>query len=108
MDQVMTNLVANAMKFTPEGGNIQLLSRKIKDDLVITVQDNGQGIPESKLKYIFERFYQAEPSRNSELQGQGIGLAVVKSIVDAHHGRITVESEEGKGTLFIVVLPVRQ
>lgn len=108
LDQVLTNLLSNAIKFTPEGGEISIFSKRNNDKIALNIQDNGQGIPEDKLDYIFERFYQVEPSRNSELQGQGIGLAVVKSIVDAHHGSIKVESDEGKGTAFTVILPINQ
>ena len=105
LDQVMTNLLSNALKFTPKGGEIRLTAKCQGSECVVNVQDNGQGIPDSKRDFIFERFYQAEPSRNSELQGQGIGLAVVRSIVEAHKGTVTVDSEEGKGTTFTVSLP---
>jgi signal transduction histidine kinase len=108
LEQVITNLLANAVKFTPEDGEISLISKRIKNEIIIMIQDNGKGIPEDKLDYIFERFYQVEPSRNSKLQGQGIGLAVVKSIIDAHQGDIRVESDEGRGTTFTVVLPESQ
>lgn len=105
LEQVMTNLLSNAIKFTSKGGRISVLSLQTSDEQIITVKDNGEGIPENKQKYIFERFYQVEPSRNSELQGQGLGLAVVKEIINAHHGTITVDSQEGKGTTFKIFLP---
>ncbi|NYS36551.1 HAMP domain-containing histidine kinase, partial [Streptococcus danieliae] len=77
-------------------------------DLIIVIKDNGQGIPSRNVDFIFERFYQVEPSRNSELNGQGIGLAVVKSIVEAHKGTVDVKSEVGSGTTFTLTLPLKQ
>ena len=106
LDQVFSNLLSNALKFTPEGGEIIFWARRVKDKVIIKIKDNGQGIPQDKSAYIFERFYQVEPSRNSELQGQGIGLAVVKSLVEAHKGTVEVESEENVGTTFTIYLPI--
>ena len=107
LDQVFSNLLSNALKFTPEGGEIIFWARRVKDKVIIKIKDNGQGIPQDKAAYVFERFYQVEASRNSELQGQGIGLAVVKSLVEAHKGTVEVESEENVGTTFTVTLPIK-
>lgn len=106
ISQVMTNLVANAIKFTPVGGKISLAVERLGDEALLRIQDNGEGIPPAELDKIFERFYMVEPSRNSRLGGKGIGLSIVKSLVQAHGGSITVESSPGEGTTFLVRLPV--
>lgn len=108
LEQVVSNLLSNAVKFTSSGGDIRISARRKNNQLEIIVADTGQGIPEEELGFIFERFYQVEPSRNSRLQGQGIGLAVVKSIVEAHKGNVQVSSQEGAGTQFVVSLPLKQ
>lgn len=106
--QVLTNLLANAIKFTPEKGAITVDAKEENDTLLLTVRDTGVGIPPENQPFVFERFYQVEPSRNSELSGQGIGLAVVKNIIEAHHGTIEVDSQTGQGTAFIIRLPLKQ
>lgn len=104
--QVLTNLLANAIKFTPSGGRIDLYVSQSKGSASFRIIDNGQGIPPDEVGQIFERFYMAEPSRNSKLGGQGIGLSIVKGIVNAHQGTISVDSIYGKGTTFSVDLPI--
>ena len=103
--QVLTNLLANAIKFTPSGGRIDLSVSQSKGTTSFRIIDNGQGIPPDEVGQIFERFYMAEPSRNSKLGGQGIGLSIVKGIVNAHQGTISVDSIYGKGTTFTINLP---
>lgn len=103
--QVLTNLLANAIKFTPSGGRIDLYVSQSKGTTSFRIIDNGQGIPPEEVGQIFERFYMAEPSRNSKLGGQGIGLSIVKGIVNAHQGTISVDSIYGKGTTFTINLP---
>lgn len=103
--QVLTNLLANAIKFTPSGGRIDLYVSQSKGTTSFRIIDNGQGIPLEEVGQIFERFYMAEPSRNSKLGGQGIGLSIVKGIVNAHQGTISVDSIYGKGTTFTINLP---
>ena len=105
MHQVITNLLFNAIKFTPSGGKIDLHVSQSRDTVSFRIMDNGQGIPPDEVSQIFERFYMAEPSRNSQLGGQGIGLSIVKSIIHAHHGTISVDSVYGKGTTFTITLP---
>ncbi len=105
--QVITNLLSNAIKYTPEGGKINVW---IKDDIdrgVVMIEDNGIGISQKDLPYIFERFYRTDQSRNRKTGGAGIGLTIARSIVEAHKGKITVESNEG-GSKFTVVLPKRE
>lgn len=104
--QVVTNLLYNAIKFTPSGGHIDLQVSQISGAASFKITDTGQGIPPNEINQVFERFYMAEPSRNRKLGGQGIGLSIVKGIVNAHHGTISVESTYGKGTTFVVSLPL--
>jgi PAS domain S-box-containing protein len=107
--QLMTNLLRNAIKFTPEGGRIDLsMNRKNGDRIELKVVDTGVGIPASKLDKIFDRFYQVDGSATRKYKGAGLGLSIVKKIVEAHQGEIDVMSEEGRGTAVTVLLPARQ
>jgi two-component system, OmpR family, sensor histidine kinase BaeS len=106
ISQVLTNLLSNAIKFTPENGEIEIETRKQGEQAILKVSDNGIGISLDNQEKIFERFYMTEPSRNSKLGGQGIGLAIVKSIVKKHKGTVRVESNPDKGATFIVSLPL--
>lgn len=103
METVMINLVSNAMKFTPVDGNIIVGAASDGSNLVLTVTDNGCGIDKKELSSIFNRFM--TNSHNMEL-GKGIGLSIVKEIVDKHGGKITVDSEKGKGSKFTVTIPM--
>ena len=104
MERLLNNLISNAIKYTPKGGRISItvLKHDAKDEVQIIVRDNGKGIPRQDLGKIFERFYQGN---NHEDTGYGLGLAIAKSIVDMHKGRMWAESEEGQGAVFNVVLP---
>lgn len=105
--QVFTNLVDNALKYTPEGGKVEVLASSGEDHLSVDVKDTGVGIPNGSLPHVFDRFYQADPSRmGGEKHGSGLGLAIVWEIVQAHHGTITVHSIEGQGSIFTVILPL--
>lgn len=106
--QVLTNLVENAIKFTPINGNIGVNAFKENEYAHITVTDNGPGIPEKDLCRIFDRFYQVDSSAKRKKGGSGLGLAVCKSIVEAHGGSIWVESKHGKGSTFHILLPLNQ
>ena len=105
MSQVIINLVSNALKFTPADGSITWKVRTEKNLVTLQVADTGAGIPAKDLPHIFDRFYRADVSRNRTTGGSGIGLTLVKAIVEAHGGNITVSSEEGKGTSFLIHLP---
>jgi two-component system sensor histidine kinase ResE len=108
LSQVFTNLVDNAMKFTPNGGTVQLHAAVVDEQMLISVMDNGTGISEDALTHIFDRFYQVDPARRGgEKHGAGLGLAIVKEIVQAHGGRISVRSRPGEGTVFEVFLPLK-
>lgn len=102
---MLTNLVNNAIKFTPDEGRITVSAKLINDDLVIKVADNGMGIPREDLTKIFGRFYRVHRP-GKQIQGTGLGLAIVKEIVIRHDGRIDVESEVDKGSTFTVYLPI--
>lgn len=106
MHQVLSNLIANALRYTPTGGMISLHCAKAderngEEHAVITVEDSGPGIKAEDLPYVFARFYKA-----SDSGGMGLGLAIVKNIVEAHGGKVGVESQEGKGTKFTIDLPI--
>jgi signal transduction histidine kinase/ActR/RegA family two-component response regulator len=107
LQQVVWNLLVNAVKFTPKGGVIKLRLRRVESDLELTVEDNGIGIPKSFLPHIFESFRQVDSSSTREHGGLGIGLSIAKHIVDLHGGTIEARSEgEGRGSLFTLRLPV--
>lgn len=105
--QVLNNLIGNAMKFSPDGGAIRLRLEEHEEYVDVTVTDEGIGVPPDKLNRIFERFYQIDGSARRRFGGAGIGLAIVKRIVDAHQGEIWVESELSKGSRFTFRLPRR-
>jgi two-component system, OmpR family, sensor kinase len=107
--QVFTNLMDNALKFTPQGGQVHVNSGIEARNIVVKVADTGCGIPPKDLSRIFERFYQVDKSRKGGSgRGIGLGLAIVKQIVLAHKGKIKIESEQGNGTTFSVILPIIQ
>jgi PAS domain S-box-containing protein len=102
--QALTNLISNAIKFTPAGGRIAVSAHRRGEHLVLTVSDTGLGIPKEDLPKIFDRFYRVQRP-GQEIKGTGLGLAIVSRIVVAHGGRVEVESEPGQGTTFTVLLP---
>ena len=110
LEKIINNLLSNAIKFTPENGTItfEINNKKINLDefAEIIVRDNGIGITEDKLEKIFDRFYQVDDSSNRNFSGSGIGLALVKELVDLHKWQITVKSEQGKGTEFLLLIPL--
>jgi signal transduction histidine kinase len=103
--QVLTNLISNAVKFTPEGGRVLLSAQRRDDLLAIKVSDTGYGIPKEDLPKLFNRFFRVQRP-GKEIKGTGLGLAIVSKIVTGHGGRIEVESELDKGTTFTVLLPL--
>ncbi len=105
LEQVLLNLLDNAIKYTPDGGDIAIRTRQENKRVIIEVSDTGIGIPSKDLKRIFERFYRVDEGRSREQGGTGLGLAIVKHIVQLHGGEITVTSEAGKGSTFAVTLP---
>lgn len=103
--QVLLNLLDNALRYTPSGGTISVSADAQGAFVWVEVRDTGEGIPESSLPYIFERFYRVDPSRSTHTGGGGLGLAIVKAIVEAHGGQVTASSEVGKGTALRFSLP---
>lgn len=101
--QVVSNLLGNAIKFTPEGGSVCVSAKVDQGQLVISVSDTGPGIPKENLPRVFERFWQAEETRQ---MGSGLGLSIAKGIVEAHGGKIWVQSQYGKGSEFSFTLPL--
>jgi len=117
--RIFANLIDNAIKFTPEGGSIMVAARlaqssdklstkehKINKNLIeVSVADTGTGIPPRELGRIFDRFYQVQKSLRREIGGSGVGLSIVKDLVEKHRGKIWVESKVGKGSRFVFTLP---
>jgi CheY-like chemotaxis protein len=108
IQQVVWNLVSNAVKFTPKGGRVDVTLSREKSSFQIRVMDNGQGISSELLPYVFDRFRQADNSMRRKFAGLGLGLSIVKYIVEAHGGTVEADSPgEGKGSTFTVRLPIR-
>jgi len=104
--QVLRNVIGNALKFTPEGGRVNISVRKIDQGLQIGVADTGPGIPEKNLTTIFEKFQQIQTKDSYKTRGSGLGLAIAKQVITHHGGRIWAESKLGQGSTFFIVLPV--
>jgi signal transduction histidine kinase len=105
LEKIVLNLMFNALKFTPSGGRVELRAERQNDKWVLTVADTGMGISEKNLPHVFDRFWQADGSSKRKYQGVGIGLALVKELVEVQGGQVSVQSQEGKGTTFSVTLP---
>lgn len=105
LNQVLANLLSNAIKYTPENGEIRVTVQNTDKNSIVAVKDNGIGIPKRDLPFIFERFYRTDVSRNRSTGGAGIGLVIVKSIVNAHGGTIEADSHPEQGSCFTVTLP---
>lgn len=106
IEQVITNIVSNSIKYTAEGGTVEVFTGYIYNEAYIKIKDNGVGIPESDLPHIFERFYRVDKARSREKGGTGLGLAIAYEIVNLHGGTIKINSEYQKGTEVIIKLPV--
>ena len=106
MIQVLSNLVDNALLYTPEGGLVIISAQVVAENMEIRVQDSGAGIAENELERVFDRLYRSDPSRQRNEGGSGLGLAIAKSIVEKHNGRIWAESKKGEGTTMIIRLPI--
>jgi two-component system sensor histidine kinase GlrK len=103
--QALRNLIGNAVKFTPEGGHIIISAQTTEKGLRISVADTGPGIPKEDIEAIFDKFQQVAITSYNKIKGTGLGLAIVKHIVNAHGGKVWVESETGTGSGFVFVLP---
>lgn len=105
LTQALANLLENALKFTPEGGSVTVHAAVIEDCVVIKVSDTGIGIPQADLARVFERFFRAEQPNAAHARGSGLGLSLVKAVVDAHNGRVWLESAPEQGTTVYIALP---
>ena len=106
--QLLTNLLDNAIKYTPNGGRISLKVETVDNTIRFEISDTGIGIAQEHLSRIFERFYRVDPSRSREMGGTGLGLSIVKHIVNLHHGVVKVDSNVGAGSKFIITIPRHQ
>jgi len=102
----VSNLVGNAIKFTPQEGMVTVSAREEKGEVVVEVKDTGIGIAPEDQVHLFEKFYRVGRVETSDIEGTGLGLAIVKSIVEGHGGRVWVESEFGQGSTFGFALPI--
>ncbi|MBA4114943.1 MAG: GHKL domain-containing protein [Rubrobacter sp.] len=105
LTSMFTNLVENAVKYTPADGRVDVTGESGESEVVVRVSDTGIGIPEKYLARIFERFYRVDKARSKETGGTGLGLSIVRHIAENHGGRVTVESVPGEGSTFTVCLP---
>lgn len=105
LEQVLKNLLDNAVQYTPPGGRITVQSAPVDRQVMIAVSDTGTGIPPDEQERIFERFYRSNPARSNEVGSTGLGLSIAKHLVEAHRGRLTVQSDVGRGSTFSVFLP---
>jgi two-component system sensor histidine kinase GlrK len=103
--QALRNLIGNAVKFTPGGGHITISAQTVEKGVRVSVADTGPGVPKEDLNAIFDKFKQASLTSYNKIKGTGLGLAIVKHIINAHGGKVWVESEPGHGSIFIFLLP---
>jgi two-component system phosphate regulon sensor histidine kinase PhoR len=108
LEQVIVNLVDNALKYTPSGGSVHIKGENIAGDICVSVADTGIGIMSQDIPRIFERFYRVDKARSRSSGGTGLGLSIVKHIVEAHGGQVKVESEFNRGSVFSFTIPSRQ
>jgi len=105
LTSMFTNLVDNAIKYTPPGGRVEVTGGMDEREIIVSVSDTGIGIPEGKLNRIFERFYRVDKARSKATGGTGLGLSIVRHVAENHGGRVGVESAPGEGSTFTVYLP---
>ncbi|EGK11645.1 sensor histidine kinase VicK [Desmospora sp. 8437] len=102
---MLVNLLSNCLKFTSKGGEVTVRTEQKGKEAILTVRDTGEGIPQEELQRVFERFYRVDRSRNRQSGGSGIGLTIVKKLVESHSGSIQIESKPGMGTCIYIHLP---
>ncbi len=105
LTSMFSNLVENAVKYTPSGGRVEVTAGSGEDEVIVRISDTGIGIPAESLARIFERFYRVDKARSKETGGTGLGLSIVRHVAENHGGRVTVESAPGEGSTFTVHLP---
>jgi two-component system, OmpR family, phosphate regulon sensor histidine kinase PhoR len=106
LGRVLMNLLTNALKYTPRGGRVTCTAAAEGDDVVLTVQDTGMGIPEDEQESLGTPFFRASNAVRREIQGSGLGLSIVRTVVGHHHGKLELESVEGAGTKATVRIPL--
>ncbi|MDV2683296.1 ATP-binding protein [Alkalihalophilus lindianensis] len=106
IDQVLTNLISNAIKFSPEGGLIKIILQAVDKQLLISITDQGLGIPDEEMSNLFRKFYRIDNTDRKKIGGTGLGLPICKEIIEAHNGMIRVESKVGQGSTFTIELPL--
>jgi signal transduction histidine kinase len=106
IQEITGNLILNAIKYTPENGKIHLSAKKEFEKVIVKIEDTGVGIPKNELAYIFDEFYRASNVKKIVEDGTGLGLTIVKKVIERHGGDIWVESELGKGSVFSFALPL--
>lgn len=106
MEQVISNVLSNSIKYTSNGGKVNINVDRVEDRIILEINDNGIGIPKEDIPRIFERFYRVDKARARELGGTGLGLSIVKQIIEVHKGTIEIFSEEGRGSMVIINLPI--
>ncbi|MCT4605780.1 MAG: cell wall metabolism sensor histidine kinase WalK [Marinisporobacter sp.] len=107
IEQVIINIISNAIKYTPEDGDIKVILEKEEDKGIIRIIDNGMGIPQKDIPRLFERFYRVDKARSREMGGTGLGLSIAHQIIKAHNGDVQVKSQDGEGTEVIITLPLK-
>ncbi len=107
IDQVVQNLLSNAIKYSPPGGKVEISTSSDGSNAYVEISDEGLGIPQQAIPYIFEKFYRVETAEHRAISGTGLGLSIVREIIRQHQGEIEVHSHEGKGTTFRLSLPIR-
>ena len=107
IDRIITNLLSNAIKFSHDNGIVYINTFKNKNTITISIKDNGIGIPKNEQKDIFNRYIQSSKNKNNEYEGSGIGLELVKNLIEAHDGSISLVSEENEGSEFTIKLPIK-
>ena len=108
IEQVITNVITNAIKYTPKNGTILVTTIHVFDSITIKIKDTGIGIPQKDLEHIFERFYRVDKARSREMGGTGLGLAIAKEIIEAHKGTISIKSKPNSGTEVMIKLPTNK
>ena len=107
MEQVFINILSNAIKYTLADGRIIITISKKNDTVLISIKDNGIGIPQQDIPRIFERFYRVDKARSRDMGGTGLGLSIAKEIIEAHSGEIHILSEVNVGTELVITLPIK-
>ncbi len=105
MEEVLSNLISNAIRYTPENGKIEVWAEQTEECAMLHVADTGFGIPEESLDQIWDKFFRVKNEKTRYINGTGLGLSIVKRIVEAHHGSIQVDSKVDRGTTFTICLP---